>query len=195
MGEEEERERRSRDQLIAAFFISFIELVTDLNERKKKKEIERKNNMMTRMQIVTNKAGASAAVAARRTTSSSLSLKRSSVSKSLSVSKNVTKRTLKVNASNDELKNKAQDLLTTAQDKWAETEDKPTVVTLAATGLVTLIVLSSLLGALEKVPFLSGILELVGIGYAAYFAYNNLLFTPDREELVNKVNDLKDKVL
>merc|ERR1712149_85477 len=101
--------------------------------------------MMTRMQIVTNKAGASAAVAARRTTTSSLSLK----------------RTLKVNASNDELKNKAQDLLTTAQDKWAETEDKPTVVTLAATGLVTLIVLSSLLGALEKVPFLSGILELV----------------------------------
>merc|ERR1711977_598306 len=149
---------------------------------RKKKEIERKNNMMTRMQIVTNKAGASAAVAARRTTTSSLSLKRSSVSKSLSVS-------------NDELKNKAQDLLTTAQDKWAETEDKPTVVTLAATGLVTLIVLSSLLGALEKVPFLSGILELVGIGYAAYFAYNNLLFTPDREELVNKVNDLKDKVL
>ena len=71
--------------------------------------------MMTRMQIVTNKAGASAAVAARRTTTSSLSLKRSSVSKSLSVSKNVTKRTLKVNASNDELKNKAQDLLTTAQ--------------------------------------------------------------------------------
>merc|ERR1711933_302490 len=167
MGKKKKRERRSRDQLIAAFSFHSLSYRLERTEEEKK-EIERKNNMMTRMQIVTNKAGAAAA--ARRTTTSSLSLKRSSVSKSLSVSKNVTKRTLKVNASNDELKNKAQDLLTTAQDKWAETEDKPTVVTLAATGLVTLIVLSSLLGALEKVPFLSGILELVGIGYAAYFA-------------------------
>merc|ERR1712060_101609 len=94
-----------------------------------------------------------------------------------------------------DFKETAQDLLTTAQDKWAETEDKPTVVTLGAAALVTLIVLSSLLGALDKVPFLGGILELVGIGYTAYFAYNNLLFTPDREKLVSKVNEIKDKVL
>merc|ERR1712072_717651 len=53
----------------------------------------------------------------------------------------------------------------------------------------------SLLGALDKVPFLGGILELVGIGYTAYFAYNNLLFTPDRENLSKKVDEIKDKIL
>ena len=98
-------------------------------------------------------------------------------------------------AGSDDLKNKANDLLTTAAEKWEETEDKPTVVTLALAGLVTLIVLSSLLGALDKVPFLGSILELVGIGYTAYFAYNNLLFTPDREKLVAKIDEVKDKVL
>ena len=101
---------------------------------------------------------------------------------------------MRVQAGND-LKDTAQDLLTTATEKWEETEDKPTVVTLGLAGLVTLIVLSSLLGALDKVPFLGGILELIGIGYATYFAYNNLLFTPDREELMKKVDDIKSKVL
>merc|ERR1719232_1722373 len=66
-------------------------------------------------------------------------------------------------AGSDDLKNKANDLLTTAAEKWEETEDKPTVVTLA----------------------------LVGIGYTAYFAYNNLLFTPDREKLVAKIDEVK----
>lgn len=104
------------------------------------------------------------------------------------------RRGVRVQAGND-LKDTAQDLLTTATEKWEETEDKPTVVTLGLAGLVTLIVLSSLLGALDKVPFLGGILELIGIGYATYFAYNNLLFTPDREELMKKVDDIKSKVL
>merc|ERR1711970_1354553 len=39
-------------------------------------------------------------------------------------------RSVKVFAG-DDLKNTAQDLLTTATEKWEETEDKPTVVTLA----------------------------------------------------------------
>jgi len=95
----------------------------------------------------------------------------------------------------DDLKNTAQDLLTTATEKWEETEDKPTVVTLAFAGLITLIVTSSLLGSLDKVPFLGSILELVGIGYTAYFAYNNLLFTPDREALMKKVDETKEKIL
>merc|ERR1712078_379665 len=105
---------------------------------------------------------------------------------------NSNSRSVKVFAG-DDLKNTAQDLLTTATEKWEETEDKPTVVTFA--GLITLIVTSSLLGSLDKVPFLGSILELVGIGYTAYFAYNNLLFTPDREALMKKVDETKEKIL
>mmetsp|Transcript_23593 Transcript_23593/g.50388 ORF Transcript_23593/g.50388 Transcript_23593/m.50388 type:complete len:155 (+) Transcript_23593:103-567(+) len=149
------------------------------------------------VQIVNQKAGAVAAVASRKPTLARRAAARKAASVSVNRSAPVFKRerSVRVNAGNDELKSKAQDLLTTAADKWEETEDKPTVVTLGLAGLVTLIVLSSLLGALDKVPFLGGILELVGIGYAAYFAYNNLLFTPDREELMKKVDDLKSKVL
>merc|ERR1711907_296837 len=66
---------------------------------------------------------------------------------------NSNSRSVKVFAG-DDLKNTAQDLLTTATEKWEETEDKPTVVTLAFAGLITLIVTSSLLGSLDKVPFL-----------------------------------------
>jgi len=107
---------------------------------------------------------------------------------------NSNSRSVKVFAG-DDLKNTAQDLLTTATEKWEETEDKPTVVTLAFAGLITLIVTSSLLGSLDKVPFLGSILELVGIGYTAYFAYNNLLFTPDREALMKKIDETKEKIL
>merc|ERR1711887_357614 len=107
---------------------------------------------------------------------------------------NSNSRSVKVFAG-DDIKSTAEDLLTTAAEKWEETEDKPTVVTLAFAALITLIVTSSLLGALDKVPFLGGILELVGIGYTAYFAYNNLLFTPDRENLSKKVDEIKDKIL
>ena len=112
-----------------------------------------------------------------------------------SLVKSTRGKSLVSKAGNDQIKETVDNLLTTATEKWEETEDKPAAVTLAAAGLVTLIVVSSLLGALDKVPFLGSILELVGIGYSAYFAYNNLLFTPDREKLASKVNEIKDKVL
>merc|ERR1712078_532602 len=112
-----------------------------------------------------------------------------------SLVKSTRGKSLVSRAGNDQIKDTVDNLLTTATEKWEETEDKPAAVTLATAGLITFIVTTSLLGSLDKVPFLGGILELVGIGYTAYFAYNNLLFTPDRENLSKKVDDIKSKIL
>merc|ERR1711977_81545 len=165
-------------------------LPTPRREREK-----REPTMLSNVQRVTCKAGVGAAVSARRTaaakrTASSRASAKISGLRSLGAGRG----SVKVQAGGD-FKETAEDLLTTAAEKWEETEDKPTVVTLAFAALITLIVTSSLLGALDKVPFLGGILELVGIGYTAYFAYNNLLFTPDREKFAAKVDEVKDKVL
>ena len=148
---------------------------------------------------VSTKAGVSSAASTRKVVVARRSVLGAASSRTASVAGlrskiNSNSRSVKVFAG-DDLKNSAQDLLTTATEKWEETEDKPTVVTLAFAGLITLIVTSSLLGSLDKVPFLGSILELVGIGYTAYFAYNNLLFTPDREALMKKVDETKEKIL
>merc|ERR1711970_798220 len=147
------------------------------------RESQRKPKMMSSVQIVSNKAGVrAAAVSGRRAVAAKRTAAVSSVNRAERSLAERSARSVKVSAG-DDIKSTAEDLLTTAAEKWEETEDKPTVVTLA------------LLGALDKVPFLGGILELVGIGYTAYFAYNNLLFTPDRENLSKKVNEIKDKIL
>ena len=146
---------------------------------------------------VSTKAGVSSAASTRKVVVARRSVLGAASSRTASVAglrSKINSRSVKVFAG-DDLKNSAQDLLTTATEKWEETEDKPTVVTLAFAGLITLIVTSSLLGSLDKVPFLGSILELVGIGYTAYFAYNNLLFTPDREALMKKVDETKEKIL
>ena len=104
-------------------------------------------------------------------------------------------RSLVARAGSDDVNEKLDELITTAKDKWADTEDKPTVITLAAAGLVTLIVTSSLLGALDNVPFLPGILELIGIGYSGFFLYKNVFKAEDREALLKKIDETKSKVL
>merc|ERR1712144_11904 len=129
------------------------------------------------------------------TTIRSVNARTNAAAKRTSLAKSARGKSLVSRAGNDQIKDTVDNLLTTATEKWEETEDKPAAVTLATAGLITFIVTTSLLGSLDKVPFLGGILELVGIGYTAYFAYNNLLFTPDREKFVAKVDEVKDKVL
>ncbi|ESR57954.1 protein CURVATURE THYLAKOID 1B [Citrus sinensis] len=43
--------------------------------------------------------------------------------------------------------------------------------------------------AIDRLPLVPGVLELVGIGYTGWFAYKNLVFKPDREALIQKIKD------
>ena len=52
----------------------------------------------------------------------------------------------------------------------------------------------TVVGAVEGLPVVPKVLELVGLGYPAFFAYRYLLFRSSREELVRDIDALKDKI-
>ncbi|KAK8630875.1 hypothetical protein V6N13_079646 [Hibiscus sabdariffa] len=75
------------------------------------------------------------------------------------------------------------------QEAWDKVEDKYAVSTLAFVVVVALWGSTGIVSAIDRLPLIPGILELVGIGYTAWFGYKNLIFKPDREALLQKIND------
>lgn len=62
-------------------------------------------------------------------------------------------------------------------------------------GAITALWLSStVVGAVNSVPILPKLMELVGLGYTTWFVYRYLLFKDSRKELVADVDDLKAKI-
>jgi CAAD domains of cyanobacterial aminoacyl-tRNA synthetase len=53
----------------------------------------------------------------------------------------------------------------------------------------------AILGSINDVPLLSPSLELIGLGYTAWFVYRYLLRASSRSELANDFNELKAQVL
>lgn len=53
----------------------------------------------------------------------------------------------------------------------------------------------ALLGAVNDIPLLQPIFELVGLGYSIWFVYRYLLKASNRQELGQEVNKLKDQVV
>ncbi|XP_051146023.1 protein CURVATURE THYLAKOID 1B, chloroplastic [Andrographis paniculata] len=81
------------------------------------------------------------------------------------------------------------EIVKTLQDAWDKVEDKYAVTSLAVAGGVALWGSVGMISAIEKLPLIPGVLELVGIGYTGWFAYKNLVFQPDREALIRKIKD------
>ena len=61
--------------------------------------------------------------------------------------------------------------------------------------LVTIKVLLGLLDAINDLPLIAPTLELIGIGFTAWFVYRYLLAAETRKELVEEINTLKEYVL
>jgi len=80
------------------------------------------------------------------------------------------------------------------QDKWDKVENKTSVVVYGAGGIVVLWLASTIVGALNNIPLLPKLFELVGLGYSAWFTYRYLLFKSSREELVEDIESLKKKI-
>ncbi|WJX80455.1 hypothetical protein P8452_63451 [Trifolium repens] len=81
------------------------------------------------------------------------------------------------------------EFLKTVQQAWEKVEDKYAVSTLAVAGTVALWGTAGVISAIDRLPLIPGVLEVVGIGYTGWFAYKNLVFKPDREALVQKIKD------
>ncbi|XP_062091278.1 protein CURVATURE THYLAKOID 1B, chloroplastic [Humulus lupulus] len=87
------------------------------------------------------------------------------------------------------------EIIQTVQEAWEKVEDKYAVSSLAVAGIVALWGSTGMISAIDRLPLIPGVLELVGIGYTGWFAYKNLVFKPDREVLLQKVKDTYKEII
>ncbi|KAL4423182.1 hypothetical protein ABPG77_000315 [Micractinium sp. CCAP 211/92] len=88
----------------------------------------------------------------------------------------------------------AEKVIKDLQEKWDKVENKTSVIVYGAGGIVVLWLASTIVGALNNIPLLPKLFELVGLGYSAWFTYRYLLFKSSREELVEDIEALKKKI-
>lgn len=88
----------------------------------------------------------------------------------------------------------SKEVLRTIADKWEETENKSTVITYVAGATAAVWLSSTLVGAINVVPLLPKVMELVGLGYSTWFVYRYVLFKESRKELAEQVDSLLDRV-
>ncbi|MCO5562594.1 hypothetical protein L7F22_016222 [Adiantum nelumboides] len=86
------------------------------------------------------------------------------------------------------------ELIADLKAKWDSIEDKTNVLVYGGGALVVLWLSSTIVGAVNSVPLLPKVLELVGLGYTGWFVYKYLLFKDSRKELVRDIEELKSKV-
>lgn len=87
------------------------------------------------------------------------------------------------------------EILKTIQEAWDKVEDKYAVSSLAVAVAVAVYGSAGLISAIDRLPLIPGVLELVGIGYTGWFAYRNLVFKPDREALIQKIKDTYKEII
>ncbi|MEH1831675.1 MAG: CAAD domain-containing protein [Nostoc sp.] len=68
-------------------------------------------------------------------------------------------------------------------------------VALILTAIVTAKVVLAILNAINNIPLLSPLFELVGIGYASWFIFRYLLKASTRQELADEIQLLKNQFL
>ncbi|TKY64020.1 CURVATURE THYLAKOID 1A [Spatholobus suberectus] len=78
--------------------------------------------------------------------------------------------------------------------KWDAVENKSTVLLYGGGAIVAVWLSSILVSAINSVPLLPKIMELVGLGYTGWFVYRYLLFKSSRKELATDIEALKKKI-
>ncbi|XP_062100215.1 protein CURVATURE THYLAKOID 1D, chloroplastic-like [Humulus lupulus] len=76
-----------------------------------------------------------------------------------------------------------------------ESEDTYSFLLFGGGALLTLWLASAVVGAIDSIPVFPKLLEIVGLGYTVWFASRYLIFKKRREELVAKIEELKEEVL
>ncbi|KAL5225646.1 hypothetical protein ABZP36_012285 [Zizania latifolia] len=103
---------------------------------------------------------------------------------------------LRVRAASDDTSTSASgdELVADLKAKWDGIEDKPTFLLYSGGAVVALWLTTVVVGAINSVPLLPKILELVGLGYTGWFVYRYLLFKESRKELASDIETLKKKI-
>ncbi|KAI7752576.1 hypothetical protein M8C21_016988 [Ambrosia artemisiifolia] len=88
----------------------------------------------------------------------------------------------------------ANELFNDLKEKWDAVENKSTVIIYGGGAVVAVWLSSILVGAINSVPLLPKIMELVGLGYSGWFVYRYLLFKSSRKELATDIESIKKKI-
>jgi len=80
------------------------------------------------------------------------------------------------------------------KEKWDTIENKSMVILYGGGAIVALWLSSIIVDAINSVPLLPKITELVGLGYTGWFVYRYLLFKSSRTELAAEIEALKKKI-
>ncbi|CAN0884619.1 Protein CURVATURE THYLAKOID 1A, chloroplastic [Linum grandiflorum] len=88
----------------------------------------------------------------------------------------------------------ANEIFTDLKEKWDALENKSTVLLYGGGAIVAVWLSSTVVGAINSVPLLPKIMELVGLGYTGWFVYRYLLFKQSRKELATDIEALKKKI-
>nr|CAB3483025.1 unnamed protein product [Digitaria exilis] len=86
------------------------------------------------------------------------------------------------------------DLLSELRDKWDAMENKSSLPLYAGGAILAFWISLVIVRALDSVPLLPGILELVGLGYSGWFVYRYLLFQENRKELADNLDAMKKRI-
>ncbi|CAI0424834.1 unnamed protein product [Linum tenue] len=86
------------------------------------------------------------------------------------------------------------EIFTDLKEKWDAVENKSTVLLYGGGAIVAVWLSSIVVGAINSVPLLPKIMELVGLGYTGWFVYRYLLFKQSRKELATDIDTLKKKI-
>ncbi|KAF7843802.1 protein CURVATURE THYLAKOID 1B, chloroplastic-like [Senna tora] len=83
-------------------------------------------------------------------------------------------------ASTDLATTELPELVKTILQAWDKVEDKYAVSSVILSAVIALWGTTGMISAIDRLPLIPGLLEVVGIGYTGWFAYKNLIFRPDR---------------
>ncbi|KAI9107924.1 hypothetical protein K1719_021260 [Acacia pycnantha] len=86
-------------------------------------------------------------------------------------------------------------VIKSVQNVWDKPEDRVGLIGLGFTAVVALWASANLITAVDKLPVLPGVLELIGILFSSWFTYRYLLFKPDRQELFQILNKSVSDIL
>ncbi|GJP49210.1 hypothetical protein CLOM_g8449 [Closterium sp. NIES-68] len=99
-----------------------------------------------------------------------------------------------VRAATEETAGTIQGFIDDVKAKWDGVEDKGTLA-LYAGGSVTAVWLSAtVVNAVNSIPVVPNVLELVGTVYTGWFVYRYLLFKSSRRELAELIEDIKARI-
>uniref|UniRef100_A0ACD5ZRE4 Uncharacterized protein n=1 Tax=Avena sativa TaxID=4498 RepID=A0ACD5ZRE4_AVESA len=101
---------------------------------------------------------------------------------------------LRVKAASDDTSASGDEIIEDLKGKWEAIEDKPTFLLYSGGAVVALWLTTVVVGAINSVPLLPKLLELVGLGYTGWFVYRYLLFKESRKELATDIEGLKKKI-